>query len=147
MKWSHIIDDRIHYSMSKNNKSDSLKLSPKVLEILKCYKKSKKNNDDYIFPEMKNLDYNDSKEVYNAVKNATKKFNSNLAQIAELAEINKKITNHIARHTFGNIAGDRVSPQMLQKLYRHSNLSTTLGYQGNFIHKNTDDALDSVLDF
>ena len=52
---------------------------------------------------------------------------------------------HIARHSFGNIAGDRISAQMLQKLYRHSNLSTTIGYQGNFIHKDADDALEKVL--
>jgi len=61
--------------------------------------------------------------------------------------IKKKITTHIARHSFGNIAGDKVSPQMLQKLYRHTSINTTIGYQGNFIHKDADDALDSVLDF
>ena len=57
------------------------------------------------------------------------------------------IVMHIARHSFGNIAGDKVSPQMLQKLYRHTSINTTIGYQGNFIHKDADDALDSVLNF
>jgi len=36
---------------------------------------------------------------------------------------------------------------MLQKLYRHSHISTTMGYQANFIHKDVDDALESVLNF
>ena len=36
---------------------------------------------------------------------------------------------------------------MLQKLYRHSNLKTTINYQTNFIHKEADDALDTVVDF
>ena len=57
----------------------------------------------------------------------------------------KKLTAHIARHTFGNISGDKISIQMLQKLYRHTFITTTIGYQSNFIHKDADEALDSVL--
>ena len=80
-------------------------------------------------------------------KNFQKKFNDNLKSIAKKAKIDKKITMHIARHTFGNIAGDTIHPFMLQKLYRHSDLKTTLNYQANFIHKEADDALDSVVNF
>ncbi len=54
---------------------------------------------------------------------------------------------HIARHTFGNISGDRIPIQMLQKLYRHSSITTTIGYQGNFIHQSADDALEAVIGF
>jgi hypothetical protein len=54
---------------------------------------------------------------------------------------------HISRHTFGQIAGDKISPHMLQKLYRHSDLKTTLGYQSNFIHTDVDGALSNVLNF
>jgi len=54
---------------------------------------------------------------------------------------------HIARHTFGNISGDKIPIQMLQKLYRHSNISTTINYQANFMHKEEDDAIDKVINF
>lgn len=54
---------------------------------------------------------------------------------------------HIARHTFGNISGDKIPIQLLQKLYRHSSITTTVGYQQNFIHKDADEALDAVLTF
>ena len=37
--------------------------------------------------------------------------------------------------------------KILQKLYRHSDLKTTIGYQSNFIHKDVDGALTDVLDF
>ncbi|WP_062060125.1 tyrosine-type recombinase/integrase [Aquimarina longa] len=67
--------------------------------------------------------------------------------IAELAMIDKKITCHISRHSFGNIAGDKIPVQMLQKLYRHSDISTTIGYQSHFDHSKTDKALNNVLDF
>ena len=147
VKWSDIKADRLHYRMGKNKKVDSLKMPLKVKHILEYYKEDKRSQEDYIFPELKKAIPNNEKDLYTKSKTATKKFNYYLKQIAKQAEINKKITMHIARHSFGNIAGDKISPQMLQKLYRHSHLSTTIGYQGNFIHKDTDEALDSVINF
>jgi len=102
---------------------------------------------DFVFPEMKNANLKVPKDVYNKVKTANKKFNKYLGQIAEKAEINKKLTMHIARHSFGNISGDKISIQMLQKLYRHSSVTTTINYQANFMHKETDDALEKVINF
>lgn len=54
---------------------------------------------------------------------------------------------HIARHSFGNISGDKIPIQMLQKLYRHSSVTTTILYQSNFMQKDTDAALEKVLNF
>ncbi len=147
MKWSDIKQDRLYYKMGKNNKVVSIKLPEKVISILEIYRKDQKKGNDYIFPELKNANAKDARDMYAKIKTATKKFNNNLSDIAELAEIDKKITNHIARHSFGNIAGDKVPLQMLQKLYRHGHLTTTIGYQGNFIHKDTDDALEKILNF
>ncbi|MDR3679539.1 MAG: tyrosine-type recombinase/integrase [Flavipsychrobacter sp.] len=65
--------------------------------------------------------------------------------VADAIETNKKLTMHIARHTFAQLARDKISIQMLQKLYRHSSITTTIGYQSNFIHKDTDEALDTVI--
>ncbi len=147
MKWSDIKQDRLYYKMGKNNKVVSIKLPERVISILEIYKKDQKKTGDFIFPELKNANAKDARDVYAKIKTATKKFNNNLSEIASLAEIDKKLTNHIARHSFGNIAGDKVPPQMLQKLYRHGHLTTTIGYQGNFIHKETDDALEKILNF
>lgn len=147
MRWSDIVAERLYYKMSKNDKADSLKLPEPVIKILSYYQVDKKNKYDYIFPELKTIPINDSKAIYSRIKTSIKRLNTNLTVIADLAEIDKKITNHIARHSFGNIAGDKVSPQMLQKLYRHTHLSTTIGYQGNFIHKNADEALNAIINF
>lgn len=84
-----------------------------------------------MFPELKKANLDDAKDVYNKRKTATKKFNDNLKSISKKAKINKHITMHIARHSFGNIAGDAIHPLMLQKLYRHSDLKTTLNYLSN----------------
>lgn len=146
-KWSDIQNDRFYYTMGKNKKGDSLMIPQKISEIIAYYKSDETKPEDFIFPELKKANLKDSKDVYTKIKTAVRKFNDNLETIAGLATINKKLTNHISRHSFGNIAGDKVSPQMLQKLYRHSSLATTIGYQGNFIHKNADEALNAVIGF
>jgi site-specific recombinase XerD len=93
------------------------------------------------------LHHKNAEEIFVKTRNATKLFNKHLKHIASICSIEKNLSNHIARHSFGNIAGDKIHPIMLQKLYHHSDLKTTLNYQANFIHRDVDDALDSVIDF
>lgn len=147
IRWSDIYDDRLHYRMNKNDKLLSLKLPEKLLPILMQYKVDKSCDEDFIFPEMKKANTESLQDVFAKTKTATKKFNNYLKSIAEKAKIAKKITMHIARHSFGNIAGDKIPIQMLQKLYRHSSVTTTINYQANFMHRETDDALDKVINF
>jgi integrase len=147
IKWSDIYDGRLHYRMGKNEKLLSFKLPEKITSLLKRYEEDRRSSEDFVFPEMNNADLKNPKDVFNKVKTANKKFNKYLVQLAEKAEINKKLTMHIARHSFGNISGDRIPIQMLQKLYRHSTVTTTINYQANFMHRETDDALEKVINF
>lgn len=147
IRWSDISDGRIHYRMNKNSKLLSLKIPDKIIPILNCYLSDKRNDTDFIFPEMKLVNLKNANDIFVRTKSATKKLNKYLKLVTERAEINKKVTMHIARHSFGNISGDKISIQMLQKLYRHSSITTTILYQSNFIHKDTDDALDNVINF
>jgi len=145
IKWSDINDGRLYYRMDKNSKTLSLKITPKLQSILDTYEPLKTDIHDYIFPELRGVAKNDGKEFLRRTKNATYKFNKQLRKIAQKAEIDKKLTMHIARHSFGNISGDKIPIQMLQKLYRHSNITTTINYQANFITQDVDDALEKVL--
>lgn len=147
IKWSDIYDGRLHYRMNKNAKLLSLKLPKKVSPILKCYERDKRNDDDFIFPEMKKANLKSARDILAKTKTATKKFNKYLSRVADKAKIDKKLTMHIARHSFGNIAGDTIPLQMLQKLYRHTSITTTINYQANFMHQDTDDALEKVINF
>ncbi|QHI38077.1 Tyrosine recombinase XerC [Kordia antarctica] len=147
IKWSDIYDGRLNYRMNKNSKLLSLQLPEKAIDIISHYEDSKQRNDDFIFPEMKKANLKSPKDILAKTKTATKKFNKYLASIATKCEIDKKLTMHIARHTFGNISGDKIPIQTLQKLYRHSSITTTINYQSNFTHKEEDEALNKVLDF
>ena len=147
IRWSAIYDGRLHYRMDKNSKLLSLKVPDKAYSTLECYRSEKKNDEDFVFPEMKKANLKDPKDVYAKTKTSNKKFNKYLKQVASKAEISKKVTMHIARHSFGQISEDKIPIKMLQKLYRHSSVTTTIKYQANFIHKDADDALDSVVNF
>jgi integrase/recombinase XerD len=101
-----------------------------------------------VFPELKVLEnLNDKYTVEKKISFAVSRLNKALKKVRAQAEIDKPLTMHIARHTFGNISGEKIPIQMLQKLYRHSSITTTIGYQANFIHKDADDALDAVVSF
>lgn len=70
-----------------------------------------------------------------------------LKKVASIAGVDKKMTMNIARHVFGNISGEKIPNQMLQRLYRHSSITTTIAYQANFIHKDAYNTLDAVVSF
>lgn len=147
IRWSDIYDNRLHYRMNKNSKLVSLKLPQKALPILEQYQAFKGNSDDFVFPDLKMADPQNERDVYAKTNTAVKKFNKSLKAIGDKAGIKKKLSMHIARHSFGNIAGDKIPIQMLQKLYRHSSITTTITYQANFMHRDADEALDKVIDF
>ena len=147
LKWSDFQNERLHYAMGKNAKVGSLKIPEKATKILSQYKKEK-NTYGLVFPELQVVDdLTNTYEVQRKISYAIKKLDKYLEDVAKEAKINKKLTMHIARHTFGNISGEKIPLQMLQKLYRHSSITTTIAYQANFIHKNADEALDAVIGF
>lgn len=147
IKWSDIQNERLHYTMGKNAKGGSLKIPEKALAIIDQYEDGKRTKNDLIFPDLKNIqDMSDGFLVQRRIINMTSRVDKTLRKtVAPTARIEKKLTMHIARHTFGNLSGDKIPIQMLQKLYRHSSITTTIGYQANFIHKDADDALDAVI--
>lgn len=147
IKWSDIIDGRLVYRMGKNKKNLSLIIPKKAQTILKAYKRPKSENQQLVFPELNDCDLSDLKRIRTRINTSTRKFNKHLLKLANELGIKKKLSMHIARHTFGNLSGDKIPIQMLQRLYRHSSITTTINYQGNFIHRDADDALKSVLDF
>ncbi len=147
LKWNAINDGRLYYSMGKNDKDDSLKIPAKAAAILEKYRPFKRSNNDFVFPDLKDSAHlKDEFYLERQINFLTSRYDKFLNKyVGPAAGIEKKLTMHIARHTFGNISGDRIPVQMLQKLYRHASIQTTIGYQANFIHKDIDEALDAVI--
>ena len=150
LKWSDFKDDRLHYTMGKNQKPGSLKSTEKVAYIIEQYEQAKRDTNDFIFPELKKVkNLNDEFLVKRIISDSASRIDKFLRKfVAPMAGVSQSVTMHIARHTFGNIAGNNnISLVMLQKIFRHSRITTTMGYMSNFIHKNSDEALEAVLNF
>ncbi|MBS1585829.1 MAG: site-specific integrase [Bacteroidetes bacterium] len=147
LRWSDFQEMRLHYTMGKNKKAGSLKTPEKALKILEKYESAKNSPDDLVFPDLKVLpNFDNDFLVQRRIAFSASRYDKFLReQVAKEAKITSKLTMHIARHTFASLAGDKIPIQMLQKLYRHSNISTTIGYQASFIHKDADDALEAVI--
>jgi integrase len=145
LKWSDFQNDRLYYAMGKNDKGGSLKVPEKALLLLRQYRR-RINKHNLVFRDLATVtDLNNQYDVQKRINQRVKKLNEALKKIGEQAGIEKKLTMHIARHSFGNISGEKIPIQMLQKLYRHSSITTTIGYQANFIHKDVDEALNAVV--
>ena len=144
LKWSDFQNDRLYYAMGKNLKAGSLKVPEKARRILEEY--SRENAHGLVFPDLGRMPtLSNSYAVQGYIKTRVKSCNDYLKQVAEKIEISKTLTMHIARHTFAQISSDKIPVNILQRLYRHSDIKTTMGYQSNFINKHADDALDSVI--
>lgn len=146
LRWSDFQNDRLHYEMGKNNKGGSLKVPEKALKIIDQYKASQQKKDDLVFPELKGVDFSNKFITQRTIAFKTSAVDKCLkTHVSTAAGIDKKLTMHLARHSFAQMAGDKIPVQILQKLYRHSSIITTMGYQSNFTTQQTDDALDKVL--
>jgi len=146
LKWSDFKDGRLYYRMGKNKKLVSLKIPYKAKKILILYRYIE-NSNSLVFPDLSGVNLSDKKMLTRRIHTVNRNLNRHLKKIAPKVGIKKNMSMHIARHSFGNISGDKISIQMLQKLYRHSSVTTTINYQSNFMRKDADDALDKVINF
>lgn len=147
-KWTEINATGLNYVMGKNNKPVDVPIVERAKNILAFYEKDKEENMGYVFPELKKADMNDPRDVARKIKNAIRVYNKWLKRMTEVAKINKELSCHIARHTFGNLSGDKIPIQTLQLIYRHSDITTTINYQRHWMNKQkVGDAVKSVMNF
>ncbi len=134
--------------MSKNDKPGSIKIPQKATSILEYYKSFETKDTIYIFPEMNGYSStNDNAVIQKRLKYRKKKIDDYLRRIGDELDFDIPLTLHITRHTFASISGDKIPIQRLQQLYRHSSISTIVGYMKQFMNRGSDEALDQVLDY
>jgi integrase len=145
LRWDNFSDGRLWYAMGKNNKGDSLKIPDKAAKILEQYRENKLAH-NLVFDDLQNLPSLDNEnEVKKRIKARVHAINDRLKMIANKIELTKPLTNHISRHTFAQLAGSKIPLPVLQKLYRHTSIVTTMNYQSHFTNEDSDSALDAVL--
>lgn len=144
LKWTDIKEGRLEYRMTKQGVAKSIKLRPESLEILKYYELNKKGKFifHYLNDEALKLD---AKGFTNIKDSKITIINKNLKVLAELAGIEKKLTTHIARHSFASIALKRKMPlHDIKNALGHATLKQTETYLDRFDEASLDESLDKV---
>lgn len=161
LRWCNITNEgRLVYTMGKTNRPRDLKLIPDALDILHHYKTDDTKPTDYIFPlldgkatwskyvtqEEKNRMPADMKEnLFKAIGAKTALINKELALIAKMAGIEKKVSTHVARHTFARKAKDEGMDNLAVKdMLGHSSVSITERYMGSFSTERIDNAMREI---
>lgn len=144
--------DKLTYTMIKNGKPVVIDNISRIRHIITKYM-----SDDrmYIFPLLKanygsqtgfrtmsiedKIKFNNEKDLLNV------KVNKTLKVIAELAEIKKNISFHVARHTFATLFDEAYGTEATQHALCHTNARTTRKYLNK--EKKADELKKNTTDF
>lgn len=125
LKVSNITDGRIRFKRRKTGKPYDLKVTGQLDEILSYYTKGKRD-DDFIFPIIHRETLADQ---CNDVINQRRLYNRSLKELADLCNLQEKLTSYVSRHTFATQAMMQDVPlQAISAMLGHSRLSTTETY-------------------
>ncbi len=161
LRWCNITPEgRLCYEMGKNHKMRDLILVDQAKEILTHYYNKEAKATDYIFPLLKPAEsYSQAvtqKEkdtlstelkikLFNSISAKNALINKYLKKIASMAEIDKKLSLHISRHSFSKVAKQKGTDNAkLKDLLGHYSLKTTETYMGSFDTSENDKALQSI---
>jgi integrase len=152
LKWPDFQNGRLYYIMSKNGESGSVKVPEKATRIIDQYRylsDPERNPHQLVFPFLQNLtSLDDRYELRRRISFTSKRLNKIMNEIMRMIGSTKNASQHKARHSFAQRAEEKeIHPKVLQKMYRHESVLTTMQYQSNFSFKKADEAIDSVLDF
>lgn len=146
MKWVHLKDNRLEFLANKTGKKHAVKLPIEAILILEYYKERRKSITDYIFPYLKFKQWDSHLLFRKDIESKTSQVNNNLKKMAVLANINKRISTHVARHSFAEIARQKTKNDIwaISKALGHSNISITENYFGQNSERENDSLSDIV---
>lgn len=138
--WGNIFGNELKYRMGKTKVYRSIPLHDKAINILELYKTEKVNPTQRIFPFLQDT-YDNEKMYLDDISAKTAFINKKLSVVAKRASIQKKLTSHIARHSFADIARKKgISVYDISKALGHSSIAITEKYLASL----DDGAISSV---
>lgn len=159
-RWCNIKNGRIEYHMGKTGKFRSIKLLPDAQRILDIYEPQRNKETDYIFPFLSNnekysklVTVDDFQKaspeltayLYKKIESRIAVVNKGLKLIAINAKIQKKLSTHIARHSFADMARKKgLSVYDISNMLGHSSISITQKYLDSLDVEAMDSAMEEV---
>jgi site-specific recombinase XerD len=129
LRKNQLVGDRIKIKTKKTNHQLDVKLPQKAIEILDWFNKINPDNDFIFGLAPKDLDINNPVAVDSLISTETARYNKFLKIIARKANIEKPLSSHIARHSFGTRALRKgLDIYQVSTLMTHSSLKQTQAY-------------------
>lgn len=149
LRWENISNGRLNYQMAKTEVSKSIVLLPQALKILEFYKSNSEHN-MLIFPLLKESDFTSPDILFKRISSKNALVNKTLKQIAKKAKINEKLSFHVSRHTFADIARKKIGSKYgiyeVSKMLGHSSIKVTETYLNSFDQESVDEAMTSIFE-
>ena len=153
---------RISYRMDKTSTAKEILLIPEAMAIITQYIDLDNRTSAYIFPlldnkaayakattweEKEQLPHEVKRTLLQQVNSKNSLLNKYLNTLAEMAGITKKVSMHIARHSFANIARQKkANVYDISKALGHSSLKITETYLSKFDTASQDATMMQVFD-
>ena len=144
LRYSDIVDGRVHYIRKKTGKPISFPLLEDAKSIIAKYSKEKHSEADYIFPILDRKVHKTEMQKRNRIHKVIGHVNKQLKVLGEMAGI-EHLTTYVARHSYATVlkrAG--VSVELISETLGHSDLSTTQIYLDSFENSQIDKAMENL---
>ena len=139
---------RLTYTMGKTGKRATVKLIPQAQRIALLYLDRgdgrPKPADAFLFPMLEKGETADPKTEWDAIGKQNALVNKYLRKLAEKAEVKGRLSFHVARHSFADLARRRGwDVYAISKALAHSGLAITerylAGFDGELVDKKMDE--------
>lgn len=126
LKNENIQNNEIEYIRSKNKRHYHFQLHPKAYAIINFFLSIQPEGSEYIFPILTNR-HDTPKRIDARIDSALKDLNEDLAKMARMIGLDKKLTSYAARHSFATtLRNKKVSVSIIQEALGHeTELQTT----------------------
>lgn len=144
LRWGNFDGSHLHIVIAKTGAQVSIKVPNKGLDVIGRYRRENSSKDNFVFPMLRpTLNMNDPVALDAAITSATTQINKNLKTLAKKAEIEKRLSFHISRHSFAVMALRKgISIDKVSKLMAHSSIKETLVY-AKIVNEELDKAMDT----
>lgn len=148
LRWQDVAAEngrsRLRYVMQKTKQPVNLLVSQDAEVILNKYRENR-GRTEYVFPILEGRKLDSERDKIRAKASENTIANKNLAEIQVLAGIDTKISFHVSRHSFAELARRRGwDLSKISKALRHASLKQTQAYLNSLGDEELDDDLDSL---
>lgn len=131
---------------SKTTDPLGIKLTDRACALANKYREDGCEPDDFLFPCInKGTDMEDPTTYLRVKGSKTALINKNLKKLAKAAGIEKRLTFHVSRHTFGTRAVSKMPMEHVSKLMTHANIKQTQLY-ARIMGEDLDSSMDKLND-